>query len=72
MEFPIHDVISVTGIESLAVKTTERKANLEGIINELSFDIPVYIDNTNKLFIDHDILQERKFIGFKCGRLSTR
>ena len=49
-EFLIHDFMPVKGIESLVVKTTKRKENLEQIINELSLNIPVYIDTTNKLF----------------------
>ena len=49
-EFLINDYMPVTGIESLVVKTTERKENLERVISELSLDIPVYIDTTNKLF----------------------
>ena len=49
-EFLVNYFMPVTGIESLVVMTNERKENLERIINELSLDIPVYIDTTSKLF----------------------
>lgn len=49
-EFLVNDFMPVTGIESLVVKTNERKENLERIINELLLDIPVYIDTMSKLF----------------------
>lgn len=49
-EFLVKDFMPVNGIESLVVRNQEKKENLERAINELSLNIPVYIDTTSKLF----------------------